>query len=96
MNIISYAGLSAGLAGWVLLAQTFTNLLSGYLDDRTCQTACVQQLYYYAVAAGITGIVLSILSLGLSGARAINLIALIIALPLVAVFVALYVMGNLV
>lgn len=73
---------------------TGMNLLSGYLEDRTCQTDCVRSLFYYAIAAGVSGLLLSFVALIRPHGRGLSVLALLLALPLCAIFATLFLIGN--
>ena len=45
MKMIAFPAALLSIGAWVLTALTFTNLLSGYLSERTCQTDCVMTLF---------------------------------------------------
>ena len=96
MNLLALLSLVITIAGWILTGLTGVNLLSGHFDDRTCQTDCVQTLFFSAVAAGISGLVLSVIALFRSNGRILSLIALLLALSLCSVFGVLYIAGNLI
>jgi hypothetical protein len=70
------------------------NLLSGYLEDRTCQTDCVQMLFYSAVETGVSGLVLSGISLLRPHGRIISVTTLLMALVLCSIFATLFIVGN--
>jgi len=94
MNPLALLALIMAVAGWVLTVMTGTNLLSGYLEDRTCQTDCVQSLFYAAVAVGAAGLLLSLLALMRARGRVLSVLSLILALPLCGIFATLYIVGN--
>jgi hypothetical protein len=94
MNVPALIALLLTLAGWVLTALTTVNLLSGHFDDRTCQTACVQMLFFSGVAAGVSGLVVSGLALRRPEGRIISVLTLLLALALCAIFAVLFIAGN--
>jgi hypothetical protein len=94
MNLLALFALVLTITGWVLTALTGMNLLSGYLDERTCQTDCVQMLFFSAVATGVSGLVLSGISLLRPYGRMLSVTALLMALALCAVFATLFIVGN--
>jgi hypothetical protein len=94
MNVLALIALLLTLAGWVLTALTAVNLLSGHFDDRTCQTACVQMLFFSGVASGVAGLVVSGLALRRPEGRIIAVLTLLLALALCAIFAVLFIAGN--
>ena len=94
MNIFAWLGLLLAGAAWILFGVMGVNLLSGYMDQRTCQTDCVQNLFFLSMAAGGAGLLLSGIAVLQKTGRVLGLLALIMSLGLGAVFVTLYVAGN--
>lgn len=94
MNLLALFAFLITVAGWILTGFTGMNLLSGDFDDRTCQTDCVQSLFFAAVASGFTGLTLSIIALFRPAGRILSVLSLLLALALCSVFGALYVAGN--
>ena len=95
MNIASLPALLLTLAGWVLTAMSAAAMLSGPYDGRTCQTECVQTLFFSGMATGILGLVLGIVGLRLASGRRLSQVVLWLAGPLCAIFAALFLIGNL-
>jgi hypothetical protein len=94
MNLVALSALLLTVAGWVLTILTAMNLLSGQFDDRTCQTGCVQILFFSGVAAGVAGLVLSAIGLRRPEGRMMSVAALLLALVLCAIFAVLFIAGN--
>jgi hypothetical protein len=94
MNVLALLALLVTLGGWVLTALTGMNLLSGHFDDRTCQTDCVQGLFFSAVAAGLGGLLLAAISFRRPQGRLLSILALLVALGLWALFGTLFIAGN--
>lgn len=94
MKAIALIALLLGLAGWALFMLTGMNLLSGPLEERTCQTACVQTYFFAAVAAGLIGFALGALATLRPPSRVIGVASLVLTLPLCGVFATLFVIGN--
>ncbi len=94
MNLLVLFALLLTITGWILTALTGMNLLSGYLEDRSCQTDCVQMLFFSAVATGVSGLVLSGISLLRPHGRMLSVTALLMALALCAIFATLFIVGN--
>ena len=94
MNWFALIGLLLALVGWVLFGLTGVNLLSGYLEDRTCQTDCVKNLFFSGVGVGVAGLLLSILAFLRPQGRIMSGIALLLIFPLCAIFGTLFFIGN--
>ena len=94
MKLLASSALLASLAGWALLVLTFVNLLSGSLDTRTCGTECVKQYYLGATGLGVAALLAAFLALFPSDSRKLGGFSLLVAFPLVAITIALFVIGN--
>lgn len=94
MNVPALIALLLALAAWALFGTTGVNLLSGYMEERTCQTGCVKTLFFAAVAAGLGGLILSIIALFRPSGRVVSVIALLLSLAICSVAGFLYVAGN--
>jgi hypothetical protein len=94
MNLAALSALLLSVAGWALTVLTAMNLLSGHFDDRTCQTGCVQMLFFSSVAAGVGGLVLSVVGLRRPEGRIMSVAALLMALVLCAIFAVIFIAGN--
>lgn len=86
MNIFSLLALILTIAGWGLFALTGMHLLSGYIDERSCQTDCVQMIFISAVVVGFSGLILGGFSMFRTGKHTVGIIALLLALPLCTIF----------
>jgi uncharacterized membrane protein len=95
MKAIAPLSLLLSLAGWALIALTAMNLLSGHLDDRSCQTDCVQGYFFAAVGVGIAALIAGLVSLLKPGKKIMGYLALALSLPLCLIFAGLYVIGHL-
>jgi hypothetical protein len=94
MKYAPIAALLLAILGWALTAVTTIHLLSGHFDERTCQTACVQAYFFSGVAAGVVSLILGLVGLTRPGGRVLTYLALLLAVPLCAVFAGLFLIGN--
>ena len=94
MKILPPLAFLIGIAAWVLLLLTFTNLLSGYMDERVCQTECVKNYYLLAGVAGLGSTLLGFFALFSSRSRGAGLLSLVVAFPAFAVVAGIFVIGN--
>lgn len=82
MNILITLALLLSLASWAFLGLTFSNLLSGYFEDRTCLTDCVKTYYFASMGLGFVGTLLAGFAWLRSGFTGLLFLALVvIALP---------------
>ena len=82
------------LASWLFISITAINLLSGAMEDRTCQTDCVQMYFFSAVGAGVAALVLSLLALMRNNESSLAWLALLFSIPLCGIVATLFVIGN--
>jgi hypothetical protein len=94
MNPLGLLALLLTISGWVLVSLTGMHLLSGYMESRSCQTDCVQTLFYAAIALGAVGLLLSFAALIRPRGRSLSVLSLLLALPLCAIFTTLFLIGN--
>ena len=60
MRVMPVGALSLGILGWVLIGLTFMTLGSGPMEERSCQTACLQTYFFSAAAASGIGLIIGI------------------------------------
>jgi hypothetical protein len=94
MKLLASSALLASAAGWVLLVLTFMTLLSGSLETRSCGTECVKQYYFGATGLGVAALLAAVLALFPAGSRKLGAFSFVIAFPLVAITIALFVIGE--
>ena len=96
VNILITLALLLSLASWAFLGLTFSNLLSGYFEDRTCLTDCVKTYYFASMGLGFVGTLLAGFAWLRAGFTSLLFLALVvIALPF-AVAAGIFTVGNLV
>jgi Trk-type K+ transport system membrane component len=95
MRLMPFGAFSLGIVGWVLLGLTFMNLAGGPMEERTCQTACLQTYFFSASAAGGIGLILGILGLNRPDFRSVTYVALVLLIPLCCLIGGLILIGNL-
>ncbi|MGD8911940.1 MAG: hypothetical protein PVI97_05245 [Candidatus Thiodiazotropha sp.] len=82
MKLIITLALLLSAGSWVFLGLTFSNLLSGYFEDRTCLTDCVKTYYFLAGGLGIAGVLLAAIAWVRSGFTGLPFLSLVVtALP---------------
>jgi hypothetical protein len=86
MKMTATLGVVAALVAWTLTVLMTMNLLSGHFDTRTCQTGCVQSYFFSAAATGFVALVTGLVSVLSPTTRVIGIFALILAIPLCAIY----------
>lgn len=94
MKAISIFATLLSIGGWVLVGLTVANLLSGSFDDRTCQTDCVQLMFFGSAAAGVIALLLGLYSALKSDARTLSWLSIALALPLCVICGAIVLIGT--
>ncbi len=94
MRVMPFGAFSLGIVGWVLIGLTFMNLAGGPMEERTCQTACLQTYFFSASAASGIGLILGILGLTKPEFRSVTYLALVLLVPLCCLIGGLILIGN--
>lgn len=97
MKVAAPAALVLALVGWACTLYIGNTLLSGTaLEDRSCQTGCIQWLFFSGFGVGALALALAGLSVTKATAgRLLGIGALVLAAPLFAIYAGIVVIGNL-
>ncbi|MCG7873743.1 MAG: hypothetical protein N0C81_05315 [Candidatus Thiodiazotropha lotti] len=95
MSFITPVALLSALVSWGFLIMTFVNLLSGYLDTRTCQTDCVSNYYLISAAFGLAAGALATLSVFRSGFSFGQVVSWLFAVSPITIVLAIFLIGYL-
>ncbi|MBK1649404.1 hypothetical protein [Rhabdochromatium marinum] len=97
IKVAAPSALVLAVLGWVLTLFIGMTLLSGTaLAERACQTGCIQGLFFSGFAVGAVALLLAALALTKhTAARLLSGAALLLALPLFAVYAGIVVIGTL-
>jgi hypothetical protein len=94
MYLVIILAILFSLASWGFLGLTFTNLLSGYFENRTCLTECVRNYYFAAAGTGLIGVLMAVTALFRSGFTGGLFLILIFTLLPLAIIVGIFAMGT--
>jgi len=94
MKIAAPLALLLSAGAWYFAALMAMNLLSGPFEERTCLTDCVQTYFYSALGLCVAGLVVGLVAVFSSKNRLIGASGLLVALPLGAIFLTVFVVGN--
>ncbi|QIK37097.1 hypothetical protein GWK36_02740 [Caldichromatium japonicum] len=94
-KIAAIPAILLALAGWALIASSAVAMLSGPYEGRTCQTECVQWLFFSGTGSAVLGLILGIIGLRLAQGYRLSQVALWIAGPLCAIVLTIVLIGNL-
>jgi hypothetical protein len=81
------------LATWAFLGLTFSNLLSGHFETRTCLTDCVKTYYFAAGGFGLSSVLLALFALFRSGFTIWLFLTLIFAALPFAIVAGIFTIG---
>ncbi|MES9992192.1 MAG: hypothetical protein ABW098_09575 [Candidatus Thiodiazotropha sp.] len=95
MKIFLTLALLLSVASWAFLGLTFTNLLSGYFEERTCLTDCVKTYYFAAGAFGLTGTLLAAFAWIRSGFTGTTFLSLVVTVLPFAIVAGIFTIGTL-
>ncbi|WP_201246634.1 hypothetical protein [Halochromatium salexigens] len=96
VKVLPLLALLLMILGWVLTLLTGITLLSGpYEEGRTCQTECVQTMFFSGLGATVVALLIAGLALRLSDGRALTYISLVLLVPLGMIYAGLIVIGEL-
>lgn len=91
------SALALGILGWAITVYITSVLLSGTaLETRSCQTGCIQVLFFSGLGIGLLAVVLSgVAAVKQTTARVLSYGALVLALPLFAIYAGIILIGKL-
>ncbi len=92
---MSWLGFLFGVVGWVSVYFVVTNLLSGYLAERSCQTGCVQFLFVAACSLAVSAAVAGLLAVQSRRDSKLGWLSLGISVPLCGILGTIMVVGSL-
>ncbi len=95
MNLAAIPAFLLALSGWVLIVSSAVAMLSGPYEGRSCQTTCVQWLFFSGTGAALLGLILGIIGLRLAARQRLSQAALWLAGPLCAIVLTIILIGNL-
>ncbi len=94
MALNTTISLLCALISWALAIFLGTQLLSGTFDERTCQTLCVQTLFWISFAIAIIGLIFSIGGVSVGKSNWIKIISLLALIGLSGIYITTILIGN--
>ena len=94
MSLNTTISLLAALISWALAVFLGTQLLSGTFDGRTCQTSCVNLVFWISFAIAIIGLIFSFGGISIGKSNLIKTLSLLALVGLVGIYVATMLIGN--
>jgi len=84
----------SALISWALAIFLGTQLLSGTFDGRSCQTSCVNIVFWVSFAIAAIGLIFSVGGISINKSRWINTLCLLALVGLVGIYVTTMLIGN--
>ncbi len=84
----------SALISWALAIFLVTQLLSGTFDTRTCQTTCVNVLFWMSFAIAVIGLVFSIGGISIGQSSRIKTISILALLGLCGIYATTMFIGT--
>ncbi len=94
MTLNTTISVLSALISWALAVFLATQLLSGTFDGRTCQTTCVQTVFWISFAIAIVGLIFSIGGISIGKSNWIKIIALLALVGLSGIYITTILIGN--
>jgi len=84
----------SAVISWALAIFLGTQLLSGTFDGRSCQTSCVNIVFWVSFAIAAIGLIFSIGGISIGKSSWIKLLSLFALVGLVGIYVTTFLIGN--
>lgn len=97
MKLFAPSALALAVIGWLMALYIGNVLLSGTtLAERSCQTSCIQTLFFSGFGVGALALILAGVAVSKAASmRWLSYGGLVLALPLFAIYAGIVVIGNL-
>ena len=86
--------LSSAVISWALAIFLGMQLLSGTFDGRSCQTSCVQTVFWVSFAVAIIGLIFSIGGISIGKTNWVKIISLLALIGLSGIYITTMLIGN--
>lgn len=84
----------SALIGWALAIFLGTQLLSGTFDGRTCQTTCVNILFWMSFAIAIIGLIFSVGGISVGNSSWVKTLSLLALVALCGIYITTMLIGT--
>ena len=86
--------LLSAVISWALAIFLGMQLLSGTFDGRSCQTSCVQTVFWVSFAVAIIGLIFSIGGISIGKTNWVKIISLLALIGLSGIYITTMLIGN--
>jgi len=94
MTLNTTISLLSAVISWALAIFLGTQLLSGTFDGRSCQTSCVNIVFWVSFAIAAVGLLFSLGGISIGKSKWIKILSLFALVGLVGIYVTTFVIGN--
>lgn len=94
MTMNTTISLSSAVISWALAIFLGMQLLSGTFDGRSCQTSCVQTVFWVSFAVAIIGLIFSIGGISIGKTNWVKIISLLALIGLSGIYITTMLIGN--
>lgn len=94
MTMNTTISLLSAVISWALAIFLGMQLLSGTFDGRSCQTSCVQTVFWVSFAVAIIGLVFSIGGISIGKSNWVKIISLLALIGLSGIYITTMLIGN--
>ncbi|MEM7401141.1 MAG: hypothetical protein AAF304_04240 [Pseudomonadota bacterium] len=94
MKLNTTISLLCAVASWALAIFLGTQLLSGTFEGRTCQTSCVQTVFWISFTVAIIGLIFSIGGISIGKSNWVKMLSLFALVGLSGIYITTMLIGN--
>ena len=94
MTMNTTISLLSAVISWALAIFLGMQLLSGTFDSRSCQTSCVQTVFWISFAVAMIGLIFSIGGISIGKTNWVKIISLLALIGLSGIYITTMLIGN--
>ena len=94
MSLNTSISVLSALISWALAIFLGMQLLSGTFDGRTCQTSCVQTVFWISLAIALVGLVFSVGGISIGKSNLLKTLSLLALVGLTGIYITTILIGN--
>ncbi|MGH1537672.1 MAG: hypothetical protein ACRBDX_06460 [Gammaproteobacteria bacterium] len=94
MTLNTSISLLSALVSWALAIFLGMQLLSGTFDGRSCQTSCVNIVFWASFAIAAIGVIFSLGGISIGKSNWIKTISLLALIGLCGIYITTFLIGN--
>lgn len=94
MSLNTIISFLSAVISWALAIFLGTQLLSGTFDGRSCQSSCVNIVFWVSFAVAAIGLIFSLGGISIGKSNLIKTLSLFALVGLVGIYVTTFLIGN--